>query len=298
MLQELAQLERPEYPMEIMFDWCTTIYKNRQNLEEWESLLFASLEIGFRQFDPQKPVKSTHDPSKDYPEMADAVFGSRNSEVIADLLYGWITCHSIWDLSGILENRLLYLHNRVPFSPRLRRLVIRCVELLGCGGFVESGVGKFVELLDHLHVTVEDMDDRAEWLMLLLETLQTPEGPQHLSHWYWELVVELAVLQSQRHVPTYSPLILESLVKAQEWSKLECWMGTVWTLWPPEADGITEEDLGDSIHILFEKRPCAFQKLEQWMERWSNRFKEKKDIPGSFQRICGKAYKAVQRDTP
>jgi len=75
---------------------------------------------------------------------------------------------------------------------------------------------------------------------------------------------------------------------------LMTWMGTVWILWPPEADGITEEELGRSILLLFRQQLGAFQKLEQWMEQWSQI--NITNIPESFQRIRKQAQEAAQRD--
>ena len=134
------------------------------------------------------------------------------------------------------------------------------------------------------------------WIRLLC-TLQTPEGTQLLSHWYWELLVELAISQSLSLVSevTYNPQMMTFLAEAQEWSKLEYWMGTVWISWPPEADGITEEDLSRSTLLLFRQRPGAFQKLERWMERWSQI--NVTNVPESFQRICKQAQEAAQWDS-
>ena len=58
----------------------------------------------------------------------------------------------------------------------------------------------------------------------------------------------------------YSPQITTLLTEAQEWNKLECWVGVVWMAWPP---GTTEEDLDRSMVLLFRQRPGALQKLEQ-----------------------------------
>jgi len=297
-LHDLIGLEtRPACLTRIAFDWCSVIYENHESLGDWKGLLLASLEIGFRHLDSQDQSTFFWRTSAEiHPEMVDAVFGSQKSEAIADLLHARIVCLSPCRSSGILAERLVCLHNLVPFSPRLRRLVIRSVGLIGYGKFEEVGVERFVGLLNHLHVAVEDMDDRSKWMELLLETLQTPERAQHLSYWYWELVVELAVSQALWRVPTYNPRISKFLIEAQEWSKLECWMGTVWMVWSPEADGITEEDLGHSIHLLFLKRPGAFEKLKQWMEQWSQTNDE--NIPDSFQRICEQAQEVTQRDTP
>ena len=196
------------------------------------------------------------------------------------------------------EIRAVGLPNLVPFSPRLWRLIIRSIELIGCKGFEGVGVEGFIELLNHLHVTVEDMDNKFHWAKHLLETFRTPEGIQRLSHWYWELLVELAI-----SLPwflddglAYSPQITIFLTEAQEWSKLECWLGTVWMVWPPGADGTIEEDLDRLMVLLFRQKPGAFQKLGQWMKRWSQ--KNSEDIPESFKRICKRACEAAQQDLP
>ena len=136
----------------------------------------------------------------------------------------WTIRHSLYISLGACTERLVCLHDLVSFSPRLRRFVIRSVELIGYKGFERVGVERFVELLNHLYVTVVDMDYQSEWLGLLLETLQTSEGVQHLSHWYWELLVELAISWSSwlRHDVTHNLQATTSLAEAHEWSKLEC----------------------------------------------------------------------------
>ena len=299
-LHDLIELKtRPMCLTEIAYDWCSVICENRQSLKDWEGLLLASLEIGFRHLDPQDidtvPML-TH--TEHHPEMVDVVFKSQKSEAIADLLHAWTMGYSPFIPLSACTERLVCLHDSVLFSSRFRLLVIRFVEFIGYEGFKGVGTERFVGLLDHLHVTVEDMGDPHEWLRLLLQTLQTSEGAQHLSHWYWELLVELTISWARwfRHDVTYNPQIMTSLTKAHEWNKLECWMGTVWILWPPEDDGITEEDLGHSILLLFRQRPGAFEKLEQWMERWSQI--SNKSIPESFQRICKQVQELAQRDTP
>ena len=185
-LHDLIGLEtRPSCLTEIAYNWCSVIYETRESLGDWKGLLLASLEIGFRHLDPQdEPTRFWFTSTETHSQMADAVFGSQKIEAIADLLHARIACRPVCSPSGILVERLVCLHNLVPFSPRLRRLVIRSVELIGYGNFEGVGVERFVELLNHLHVTVEDMDYQSKWLELLLETLQTPERAQHLSYWY------------------------------------------------------------------------------------------------------------------
>jgi len=284
------------------YEWCSVICEN-QNLEDWESLLLAILEIGFRHLGPRDlfvGANLTH--TEHHQELVNIVFRSQSSEAIADLLHAWTAksfFHSpIHALLGTCAEHLVGLHNLAPFSPRLRRLVVRSVKLIGYGGFERVGVKRFIELLNHLHVTAEDMDRESEWAKLLLDTLQSPEGVQYLSHWYWELLAELVISYSPwlRRNATYCPQITIFLTEAQEWSKLECWMGTFWTMWPPWAGGITEEDIGHSMLLLFRQRPGSPQKLEQWMERRNQ--KCGKGVPELFRRICKQAVEEAQRDAP
>ena len=300
-LQDLTRLEtRPGYLTEIAYGWCSVICENRRSLRDWGSLLLACLEVGFRHLDLQSPsIKATLSHTEHHRKLVDVVFKSRKNEVIGDLLHAWTTGGYFfvpaYGLLGSCTEHLVGLHNLVPSSPRLRRLVIRSVELIGYKGF--EGVDRFIQLLNHLHVTVKDMDTKHVWARLLLDILKSSAGVQHLSQWYWELLVELSISVSRRlrhgFRVTYSPQITTFLIKAQEWGKLECWMGIVWILWPPDADGIVGEDLERLMPLLFRQRPGAAQKFEGWIERWSQECGE--DVPESFHRICEQAHEAAQR---
>ena len=302
MLRDLIELEtRPACLTKIAYEWCSVIRENHHSLEDWESLLLVCLEIGFRHLDFQRryiEAKITH--TEHHRGLIDVVFKSQESEVIADLLHAWTmesgSYKPAYALLGFCAGRLVGLHNLVPFSPRLRRLVIRSVELIGCNGFERVGVERFIESLNHLHVTVEDIDSGVDWAKFLLYTIQSFGLTHHVSHWCWELLAELAVLESQRlELDLARTLhIMTSLKEAKEWSKLECWMGIVWMLLPREANAMAEGDLGHSMLLLFHQRPEAVQKLEQWMERWGRgHFNH---VPDSFQQICKQALEAAQRD--
>ena len=296
-LHDLIKLEiRPRCLTEMAYEWCSVICENR-NLEDWESLVIVSLEIGFRHLSLQRTqilFNFTH--TEHHRELGDVVFKSKKPEAIADLLHAWTARSSRGPLGqefallGTCARHLVGLYGLAPFSPRLRHLVIRSVELIGYKGFEEVGVERFIDLLNHLHVTVEDMDRDSRWANILLDTLQSSDGPQHLSHWYWELLVGLEILVSRRprHDVAYNPKTTAFLTEAQEWSKLECWVGTVWMVWPPGAGETTEEDLGRTMLLLFHQRPRAALKLEQWMGRSDQ--KRGKDLLKSFQRVCKQAY--------
>ena len=302
-LRDLAKLEiRPTCLTLFAYEWCSAIYENREHLEGWEGLLLVCLELGFRHFDAQRPptdITLTH--TEHHRGLVDIVFKSRESEVIADFLHAWTTAYNLPEQAGemasICTGLLAGLHNLVPFSPRLRRLAICFVEIAGYRGFESAGVEKLIDLLNHLRVTVEEMHLEYRWSSLLLDVIRFSEGPRRLSHLYWEFLVELAVSKPWwlGYGDTNAPKIAKALIDAEEWGKLECWIGIEWVF--SGSAGIIEEDLEHPMLLLFRQRPGAAQKLEQWMERWSQRCK--KDIPESFQRILTRAHEAVQRqDAP
>ena len=302
-LHDLTKLEnRPGCLTEMAYEWCSTICENYQNLEYRESLLLLSLEIGFRHIDaqnPHSPAELTH--TIHHRQLVDIIFESGDGESIADLLLAWTfrENHSgeQCTLLNMCVRHLVGLHQRVPFSSRLRRLVIRSITLIGYRGFEEVGVEGLIEVLNHLHIGIEDTGGEVGWGKLLLDIIQSPEGLQHLSHQYWELLVEPKILRSlwEESEITYNPRVAVSLEEAEEWDKLHYWMGVVWTLWPSETSGTTE-DLERAMISLFHQRPGAPQKLKQLVEGWSKEYHE--DVSPSFQRIYEQAHEVSQQETP
>ena len=316
---------RPLRLTEIAYEWCSTIYENRKTIVGWENLLLICLELGFRHLNPSNSctnVRLTLAHTKHHWGLVDVVFKSQKSEAIADFLHALTTKsslpHRADEMIGICVGHLFGLHTLGPFSPRLRQLVIRFVGRAGYDGFKSAGVEKLVELLDHLHVTVEEIDQTYLWMLLLLGVIRSPEGGQRLSNWYWESLVELAIRGAWFIFGDTDVLkIAKTLIDAQEWGKLECWVGIVWTAFggeiaiewilgetaegmspEPERITITEEGLEHSMLLLFRHRPGAAQRLEQWIERWSEQCAWNR-IPQSFRRILTRAHGAVQRqDAP
>ena len=301
-LRDLAKLEvQPACLTAFAYEWCSAIYENREHFEDWESLLLVCLELGFRHLDDQRPstnIRLTH--TEHHQALVDIIFKSQKGDAIADLLHAWTLGRHFSGPAGALVDvcteHFVGLHNLVPFSPRLRRLVIRFIERVGYKAFEGAGAERFTELLDYLHVTIEDTDLKVRWTSLLLDVIRSSEGTLRLSHWYWELLVEMVVLTPWwlRFEVTYCLEIIESLMESREWGKLECWIGIVWMFsGSPGAVGVTEEDLEDSMLLLFHQRPGAAQKLEQRMKQWSQRRKE--NILELFQRTFTRTREAVRR---
>jgi len=277
---------------EMAYEWCSVVYENYSSLEDGEELLLLSLEIGFRHLNPEYPrisAKLTH--TEYHIQLAEIVFESEDGEAIADLLHAWTSTsssHEPYTSLNICAKYLIGLHHLHPFSSRLRQLIIYAIPLIGYQEFKQVGFEGFVELLDDLQVHVEVTDVEGKWPRFLLDIIQSSEGIQNLSPLYWELLVRFAVSQSWvLEDSTYSPHTMISLKEAEEWDKLECWMGVVWMSWPPKGGKTTEEDLGPMTLSLFHQQPGAVQKLEKWMEQWADGWRQ---IPESFQQICKQAH--------
>jgi len=169
---------------------------------------------------------------------------------------------------------------------------------IGYQQFEQVGVEGFVRLLNDLEVCEEDMDTRHVWADLILDTIQSSEGIQHLSHSYWELLVKLIVHWGwgyQLRAGMYNPHIIISLQDAKEWDKLKCWICIVWIVWPEDSE--TQDDLEHVMLSLFHQQPAALQKLEEWMKQWSQVHWWHK-IPNSFQQICKQGHdKVTQQNT-
>ena len=304
MLLDLVKWERrPSCLTTEAYGWCSVICKNYSNLVDGKNLLFLSLEIGFRQLDPkhpQIPAELTH--TKHHRRMADIVFKSGDEEVIADLLHAWTSRSGSHKPPSSLNACARHIVGLQPSSPRLRRLVIRAVGLIGYQRFTQVGVERFLELLNRLSADIEDMDGDESWATFLLDAIQSSDGIQHLPYPYWELLTELLILEAQRlEAVAWSPCVMASLEDNQEWDqergKLECWMGIVWIAWPPETGSTAEGEVRGATLSLFRQRPGAVQKLEQWVERWSER--SGKVVPESFRQACEQArHEATQQARP
>ena len=266
---------------------------NYQNLEDGQKLLFLSLEIGFHHLDHKISMymrQLTH--TEHHNKLADIIFGSGDSEAIADLLLAWTLGYK-YSSSGPLitcARHITLLLKQQPFPSRLRQVIIHSIEVIGYEGFREAGMEGFIALLDNLCIVAKDVGWWRWWTILLLDIIQSSGESQHLSHHYWDLLIELSIKESQylRPHPTYNPEIITYLKDAQEWDKLECWMGVVWMVWPPKDDETMEDDLKSGMQSLFHHQPGAIQKLQQWMGQWSEH--SRLDVPKLFRQICEEAH--------
>jgi hypothetical protein len=243
-LRDLAKLEaRTPLLTEIAYGWCSAIYENREKLWDWWHLLSLCLKIGFRRLDSWRghiPVTLTH--TEHHRELVGVVFEDRESEAIADLLRAWSLNGDFSGPDDTLVStcieRLVGVHDLVASSLILRRSVLRFIQ--ACyDKFRGVGEKELIELLDHLCVGAEEMENKQKWKMLLSDMVQSSEGAQHLPRPYWELLLELLIPDrwpSGFGVANISK-IARSLIDFQEWEKLECWIVIAWMHYRPPGRG-------------------------------------------------------------
>ena len=286
-LESLAKWgDRPSCLRVMAYGWCSAICKRYQSLEDGKKLLFLSLKIGFRGLNPPHHTIDGHlIHTKHHWHIADIVFNSRKNEAIADLLEAWVeptaTSHKLLDTWPKL---LVRLRPANLTSQRLRRLAIYSLELIG-PQVRDVGVEELIALLDRLSVGVADIALRKKWLWLLLYIVQSPEGRRSLSYPHWEFMVELAdsVNWFQDASIDCDLEVMFSLEEEEEWDKLECWSGLVWSYRSPKIDTITE-DLERATLSLLRQRPGALRKL-QW-RMWASHMEDPSEYLRCLRWIC------------
>ena len=283
----LTQLkERPKDLGEAAYEWCALIWRNRHSYEGWEALLLLSLEVGFRHL--RSPDLWTFPPftgTEPHQEVSNTVLKSNDSEAVVDLAWASLMIDTSGRLGlSICADYILDFSGGVtkPFPKNLRQIFIFFVERMGLDGLKNVGKERFVRLLNHLHIDIEDMGcfrGCNPWTAILLEIVQSTEEARHLAIQSWELLAKLATRGPFEGV-TYNPDVATSLVNGEEWDKLECWMGIVWMAWPREPGNVASE-LKVGMESLEKERPGS---LRNWMEQWCGKYG--RDVPESFQQTC------------
>ena len=184
------------------------------------------LEIGFRLAAPscdRPTLHLDHTPHHDW--IFGAAFSSYDDEVIADAACAWVADRDHASLGSFVRYFAKRVERDTPFSPRLRRVVIRVIELTWRRELKVSGL-EMIRLLNRLDVDADDVVEKREWVQLLVDVICSPVGPKSLSSHYWRLLVLLRT----RFVDYGSRAmgVARSLEEAEDWEKLEAWMTIAW----------------------------------------------------------------------
>ena len=272
-------------PAEQAYGWCLMIWENRERYWEWETLVLLSLEVGLRDKSMDRISRTPFTGGELHQGVRDMVLRSNNPEAVTDLVRASLMFDETGALGlSICADYIIDHHGKItePSSRHLGSFFIRYATKMGSDAPERVGREKFVELLNGLHIDVGEIYlwQHTLWRVVLMDIIWSAEA-QRLAIHYWKHLAELAIL-GHLSGTTYNPDVTTSLMDAQEWDKLEYWVGVVWMACPPELGNVAKE-LEDALEGLEKKRPGALRKR---MELWSEM--HRKDLPESFQQTCEK----------
>lgn len=276
MLSPLRGLENPPWILAVKaYEWCPLVWERGWTEAD---IFLLPLEIGLRHLDPSKPLEwqeeDTVDPHhiKYSKELLKMVFTSGDYQAIADLLQALTIKSRGLDSYTVLRRCTSHIvsldKSEISSLQRLRRLVIRSVEVTGYEEFKGAEPGRFIELLNHLRVSTKDVDSPHEWVSMLVKTIQTPEEIPPLDLHVWQFLHSITTLEGRQLWFEYKPEVMSSLRDAGEWGKLECWLVFVWNLRFSIGGGdIQTGELENSTRSLFQHGHGA--RLRQRVVEWS-----------------------------
>ena len=241
---------------------------------DYAHLLSTTLEIGFRLAVPDRDQPALHlDHTPHHGWVFETAFSSYDDEVIADAVCAWTADGESTPLGSFVHYFSKRVEREAPFSWRLRWVSIRAIERIWPSE-LKASVLETVRLLDRLVVEVDDMVKRRKWGRLLVDVICSPAGPEILSPHYWRLLDEL-VLDGKFNLffGHRCGKVMKSLDEAEDWEKLEVWMGVAWrSLLSPDPE--LAEDARSMTLKLLSRRPPALPRFESlcgvgasWMDQ-------------------------------
>ena len=291
MLLLLNKLENhPPQLAEMAYRWCATIWENCQGALQGR-LLCLSLELGFHHvnsYNSSLPLPPHPEHAQRFFEIVLQMGGSEGMENL--LCASLMLDHSGQLAFDVYAKYIIDCRARGPFSPRMQKIFRSCAQRIDFGTLEEAKKEKFFEVLNHLCIGINDLRDREKCIAILLKIIKSPNGVHKLAISSWELLTDLAIQYPWRIEDVYSPGVTASLLVAEEWDKLKCWMAIAWIVQARSPGEITE-DLKHATATLFHHQPGAVQKLMQWMEQWSKEWE--REIPESLHQIHQQACEEI-----
>ena len=259
-------------------------------LLDYAHLLSITLEIGFRLVEPL-PRWLDNSPHHDW--VFETAFSSHDDEVVADAA---CACIAGRDPPGSYVRHFVKRVERgTPFSPRLRRVIIRVIENSPWSVCELEGLMlEIVRLLDHLDVGVDEIVNKDGWGRLLVRLMRSLGGPESLSSHHWRLLDKLVPFVSlDWDFGQWTMEVMGSLVEVEDWEKLETLVAIVWQsrqIESTEGESTKDESMEDVERVtlmLLSRRPSALLRFEDMCET------ERSSLPDrrkdGLRRICDKA---------
>ena len=116
----------------------------------------------------------------------DTVLEINNTGAIIDLACALSIANYSADGLRICADHILDLRDEAtkPFHPHLRWIFVITVRRRGFKTLEDVGKERFVKMLNHLHIDINDVwfpGNRQAWSAILLEIIQSVGGAQHLA---------------------------------------------------------------------------------------------------------------------
>jgi len=222
--------------------------------------------------------------------MVKLVFKYGDLGAFADALCAWTSLgnydYRVPLLGPCVEHLVELARAGTKFPPRLQWVTIRAISFIE-EEFRRVDVERFVGLLTCLEVGVADIGTEAKdtWTSLILRIIESEAGREQLSLGYWELLVGLVgrFTGGLRRV-LCDVEIIRSLEEKEDWEKLVCWLGAMWSMQPPSEDQPPVRGVTEATAALFLRVPTALQRLKAWIEG---------SVEGSFGRVHEDEFRRV-----
>ena len=229
---------------------------------DYACILPVALEIGFRFAAPSRDWTTLSLGHIPHPEwMFDIVFSGEDDETIADAVGVWLADRNHIPPGLCARYLAERMKRETPFSPRLRRAVIRALQR-NWSGELSASESEVVNLLNRLKVDPDDVEDGKEWIRLLVGVIRSPPGLEGLSLHHWDLLYKLMLVTEI--AGGFLPCdveVMRSLEGSEDWEKLEVWIVTMW--WPPYNWFDEEmEGIGRVTLKLLSRRPSLLPRFE------------------------------------
>lgn len=273
-------------------NWCARICTEIEDDSQCASVLFLALAVGFRRPTPEYDPSTVHHVPTAHPRMVELVFGRGDHDTIADALFAWTfpknvpICAEL--LAPCVENLLRCAHVDGELSPRLKSSIIHAANLIDLVGLV--GLRRFVDFLNRLKVGADELGNAGGgWTLLILRVIESEAERGDLPVAYWEALVHLVRRFSGDLRSVLCDVeIINSLVMKGDWEKLECWLGAVCSMRPPQEGAPEVKVVVDATAILLNHLPTARRRLMDWvMDSVEGSFG--RVYMAEFQRVCGEA---------
>jgi len=252
-----------------------TSYRTRGNphaltLDSYVHLLSIALDIGFRLAAPSRDQPVLHSNRTPYHEWVfETAFSSRDDEFIVDAVSAWIMDRGRAPPGSFARYFTGRMERDTPFSPRLRQMGLRAIERIHDSKLKMSEL-ETVRLLNCLNVNVDEVEWDYGLVMVLIEVIRSPTGSENLSPHNWRLLDKLAVgVLFHRPLVSRDVEVMRMLEEAEDWEKLEVWMGIIWWFTPSDdgrGPGSTQ-DIEQATLNLLSRRPSALPRFKDLCDR-------------------------------